>query len=640
MKQSTDPRRDYRSVLNMVNDKLNSTEEKSFFHALGVTELFDTCELLIETDEAQQAIKLLNLLSNRGVGHARVKVLQAELYYGIGRYEDARTLYEELASTFAKETFFTERALECDFSEGQTESFFSRIKEKINDQLAKAGIVEIGKSISSPALRRQLARALWLQGEWQDALQVYKDLELVLESKVSDFVKRLENEHRQQIKELAIGSFWDFVISGSRKDMSLLDSVMSPDFMANHLGTEMVRELAGIYSSYRWLEVVKKEYEAKQALNNKSFYQAAKEYEALIEEEEFGADVYPDLATIYSRLGRHAKETEMIEKIKEIESVYPGMKTTLENNVRQRRPHIYFDGRYLFEEGRDGLKDIEKTYSGLGVRVQPTISQQFGLDAGWINYRGNGDLKKVESLSLQGAYSLFLNDFLEIGGEIGLEDLSTSNDPYLKYDFFAKGTPEESVELHFGVSQQLVADNLEALEQGIYRRQYGCGLIVDPIPSLFMGFDFDLIKYSDSNDGKIFNVWTSYKLFTDTSRFDFSYRYQKVENDIVNKGEASSGYDDFPSLLSYWSPEKYWRHLLSFEYRRELWPSGKFYSGTSWVSAMYGIGYESYESVVHMFEANIFLEIHPMFLLKGTFILDRAEGYDRNEGFLSLAYRW
>ena len=37
---------------------------------------------------------------------------------------------------------------------------------------------------------------------------------------------------------------------------------------------------------------------------------------------------------------------------------------------------------------------------------------------------------------------------------------------------------------------------------------------------------------------------------------------------------------------------------------------------------------------------NFFLEINPMFLLKGTFISDWTEGYDRNEGYASFVYRW
>jgi hypothetical protein len=272
--------------------------------------------------------------------------------------------------------------------------------------------------------------------------------------------------------------------------------------------------------------------------------------------------------------------------------------------------------------------------------MQPTIFQQFGLDAGWNNYKNVSDTDKLESLDLQVNYSILFNDYLEAGGAFGLEEMSTSGDSHLKYDVYAKGTSGESVEVHVGISQNLVTDNLDVLDSGVYARSYGAGLTVDPVPSVFVGFDFDVVKYSDSNEGKTFNVWSSYRFFTDTSKYDFTYRYKKIENSLVSEEVIPGTSADAHSFINYWSPGNYWRHMLSFEYRRELWPLGRFYSGTSWFSAMYGVGYESYESIVQMFEANIFLEINPIFLLKGTLTFDRAEGSDRSEGYLSLVYRW
>ena len=632
--------REYHSISNMVNEKFKPENEKGLYLGLGIVELYDVFESLVAADDEKQAENVLKIIMSRPGDRSRAMALAAELYFDTCRYEDALKLYEELVVKFPKEAFFKDRILECDYLAGRNDSFLARIKENADEQLSDADITEIGKAILSPAVRRQLARILWMKGDWQDAIQVYEDLELVLNSKVSDSVKKLENVYMHQLETMAEGDFRDFLLREDRHNTELLSEIMSPSFFTGNLGNQFVQELAGMYSSYRWLEVTRQEYAAKRALNSKKFYQAEKEYEELIEDEEYGSDVYPDLATIYSRLGKHTKETEMIEKIKEIKSVYPAMKTTAERNIRQRQPNIYYEGMFLKEEGREGLKDLSKFYNGAGFRMQPTIFQQFGLEAGWNTYKNTNDSDKLQSLDLQVNYSIFFNDYLEAGGEFGLEEMSTSGDSYLKYDLYAKGTSGESVEVHVGLSQDVVADNLEVLDKGVYSRSYGAGLTFDPVPSVFVGFDFDVVKYSDSNEGKTFNVWSSYRFFTDTSKYDFTYRYMKIENNLEN-GETIPGASADPQFfVNYWSPGTYWRHLLSFEYRRELWPLGRFYSGTSWFSAKYGIGYESYESVVHMLEADIYLEIHPRFLLKGTLIFDRTEDYDRNEGFLSLVYRW
>ena len=75
-------------------------------------------------------------------------------------------------------------------------------------------------------------------------------------------------------------------------------------------------------------------------------------------------------------------------------------------------------------------------------------------------------------------------------------------------------------------------------------------------------------------------------------------------------------------------------------YKLELWPTGRLQSGTSSLSAMYALGYEKDDVVVHEFEANILLEIGQPFLVKGTFSTVVSDDYDNLRGYLSLVYRW
>ena len=92
--------------------------------------------------------------------------------------------------------------------------------------------------------------------------------------------------------------------------------------------------------------------------------------------------------------------------------------------------------------------------------------------------------------------------------------------------------------------------------------------------------------------------------------------------------------------LSYWSPGSYWKHLLSAEYKLELWQTGRLQSGTSYFSGRYGLGYEKGDNLLQELELNFLLEINMIFLLKGTFDSEWSSDYDRLEGIVSLSYRW
>jgi hypothetical protein len=92
--------------------------------------------------------------------------------------------------------------------------------------------------------------------------------------------------------------------------------------------------------------------------------------------------------------------------------------------------------------------------------------------------------------------------------------------------------------------------------------------------------------------------------------------------------------------LGYWSPGNFWKHSLTATLRRELWPPGKRQSGKSFISAQYGIGYESGDNFVQRFGIDILLEISTPFLLKGTFISDWSDDYNRKEAYAAIIYRW
>ena len=181
-------------------------------------------------------------------------------------------------------------------------------------------------------------------------------------------------------------------------------------------------------------------------------------------------------------------------------------------------------------------------------------------------------------------------------------------------------------------------DTIESLEDNIYRQDVEFGINLDYLFGLFFGFDLSFYDYNDSNEGERYELWGAYRWFGDRSSVDFTYSYLKLQNDISNgPGPVLDDDDETPS---YWSPGDYWKHRLAALYKLELWPTGRLQSGTSSLSAMYALGYEKDDVVVHEFEANILLEIGQPFLVKGTFSTVVSDDYDNLRGYLSLVYRW
>ena len=208
------------------------------------------------------------------------------------------------------------------------------------------------------------------------------------------------------------------------------------------------------------------------------------------------------------------------------------------------------------------------------------------------------------------------------------------------YDLSVSSNLADSVWGQASLDQQLVSDTIQSLSTGIYRRDYRASLVIDPLPQIFFGIDFILRDYNDDNDGKKFDLWASYRLFSEVNSLDITYNYIKMENKFDSDADTLTASDEFVQDLGYWSPGNYWKHNLSAKLKRELWPIGKRQSGTSYVEAHYDIGYETGDNLIQQFGFDILLEISDPFLLKGTFVTDWSDEYNRTRGYISFIYRW
>ncbi len=615
-----------------------TTKKREAYHQLSLVDLFRLCELLLDLERYQKALKVLAYIDEHHQKSERTAVMRAHIYYQLGSYKKSSELYNKLKEKYPGETFFYQRYYYSLYHDGKINECIGETEKigKKENLPSTATLVDIAKDIASPETRRMVARALWTEGRWQEALTVYNDLIHFLRRRIQDHVVLLkeypvaENGNRACRQEGAAEPL--------KLDTVFLARILETCFFAENLGKEIAVESSKIYAAFKWLKSIEKEYEAKSSLNEKQFYLAQKKYENLIDESDHDEDVYHDLATIYGRLGNYAKETEMIEKIKETGKERSALQPIVAANTKKRQPQLFTDFSFLRETGRKGVKDMRLVYNGVGINIQPFRYDEIGMNVGWMKYESSEE-GALESIRLNGEYHGAWGELIESSLIIGFEKMDAEEDFLVTYDARLEAQIEEKVLVKIRGSKALVDDTLNSVENGIYRSSVGAGMVVDYVPSLFMGFDFDLIDYTDSNSGRWFDLWTSYRLFGDVYTIDFSYHYEKTENRFCAETKEIDA-DCCKAAIAYWSPDHYWRHLLSIEYRRELWPEGRLSRGTSHVSLQYGVGYESYQQMVQYVRMNVLLEVHPLFLLKTTFFSHWTEGYDRNEVYASLVYRW
>ncbi|MCB2214673.1 MAG: tetratricopeptide repeat protein [Desulfobulbaceae bacterium] len=595
--------------------------------ALPLAERLDTCHILIGLQQPQAALAIGERVQRDLPETLRARVLVAQALSASGKHERAEREFLALYQQLPNEQSFSEEAEQLAVLLGRPKA-----------RLTGAGRIDEPEDIlADPRSAVLQARSLWSEDRWDEALKLYGTVQQVLDKQVLGVLERIKSTEtfRRTFPESARR-----MVLISKGDEEMLDEIMSPSFFVAARTEDIVDLAASSYASYRWWKIINKEREAKLAINAREFYQAERTYQELQDIDESAVQSsYADLATIYSRLGKRQKEAQLFEKLKESQQEVPVLKEAAEKIVRQRQPHLSLDSRYREEQGRDGHIDITQGYAGANVQFNPAVFHEAGAWFGRNEY-GNSDASTLaKSVYISGRYALQFNEYLK--GEInaGFEDFDTDGKSFVVFDIGLEGNLEEKVNIFVSLNQRPVADTIESLTAGLYKKQFRSGITIDYLPRVFLGFDFSMHDYSDINDGRVFNLFASYRFFREQSSFDLSYRYQKIENSIDNEyGDDQE--DTLRPELTYWSPGKYWQHLATAEYRFDLWPTGKLQGGTSYVSALYGLGIEKGDSLVQKLTFTISLEMSPLFLVKGGFSSDWSDDYDHYGVSASLAYRW
>ncbi len=621
-------------------DDPEATAER--FSLLSFAEQLALISLLLDMEKEDEALGYLNTLVMRDAGSIRFQLMLAETQQARLNYGSALEAFSRLSSAFAQEYYFREQAVRLENRLGRSASLLDLFVLERDGQSEFPRLVSRTDLMNYPEAQLMWVRALWASDRWEDALDAYRVITHGLDQEMAGLYDKIRQaaDYDELLSSLPSG----FTFSRPDKD-EVLDFFMSPRFAAEHLDNKINTITSTFYEHYRWQKIAKREQAARESLAAKEFYQAEINYKSLFTEEpDLPVEVYPDLATVYSRLGKPDKQSEVLEKIEEEKIVYPELKQATEQSYRQQQPHLFLDGRYREEEGRDGFKDITEKYSGIGLKIKPALFQDIGLQAGRSEWGDSDSSTLLKSNTILGTYDIQFSDNLAAGVNLGFEDFDTDGKSFLLYDAFLKGTLEKKLDLFASVSQEPVDDTIDSLAAGIYRTDLQLGVSLDYLFGLFFGFDLGFIDYSDFNEGERYHLWSSYRWFGDRTSLDFTYSYEFLQNTLSNElfadegGVEGSGADE-PGL-PYWSPDTYWKHLVTAACKLELSPTGKLQSGTGSISALYGIGVEKGDFVVHQFEIDIILEISPSFLVKGNLSSQLSEDYDDLEAFASLVYRW
>lgn len=567
------------------------------------------------------------------------RVLRARHLIGQGHLQDALQVYRGLITSTGEQAFFRQQILEIDFKLGNYDEVVKESAKAAGTALASPEEKETkSKHVTRDYWRKLLlARALWVDKQWDASLKVYEML--LLDPVQNDFQSAITQQSVQPFAPPVQKSFWNmlsFSASDSRDPLALY---MDPEFVGRHLGQPIDHITAGIYEKYRWQKLIRNEYLAKRAVQQKDILSAEKQYKQLIREDQNVEGLY-DLARIYGRLGEYGKEAELYQVMRKYGPVYPDLKASIQQNEVRRKPRLSADFDYVEKEGRDGSIDIIRKSQGSTLWMMPNLDKEVSLDYRRNAYSSSDADQTHRGHTIVGAYSQDISQDTDILFRLGAETVD-------QYDT----TPLAGVEVsrmmdqvvrgYLAFGQDAVYDTLEAIEAAIYSQDYSVGLTTESKGGYVFGGEYRRRRYSDDNSQNQFHIWSSYTLFNELNTFKFGYNYRFLANSMENRDDSSEvTLVGLSQDIPYWSPGEYWEHLATFSFQHLLKAFSLLKETPSYYVIDSSVGYESDQNVLYKVGFEIFLEMSPHFLLKGNLNYCTSTEYEQAGALVSLIYRW
>jgi tetratricopeptide (TPR) repeat protein len=579
------------------------------------------------------------------------RVFQAKLLQESGNLSAALTGVQALAAEYPGELGFSRRSLEAEFKSAS----FTHIIDKLAPSLAFVTEGIVGGILAFPDIQHLavwqkliLARALWADHQWVKAVAVYETL---LQPSVDMlFAKRIEEKQITLVLPPPRQTFWNTITFTHPAEPDRLTVVMDPVFVMSQRERPEGQIGTDLYAEYRWQQLATNELSARKALAQGDYYQAMKEYQEVVERNPSPDSLF-DLAGIYSRLGLLGKEALLYEEIGRDNPDYPNLAESVQRNSLKRQPLTTLDSGYSSLSGRNGYQDIQQSRGGGSFWMLPTLRQE--LDMSWSTLHAISEdtdqaLWRNRFLTTYSFYPHSNIDFITKVGADRPNDYkpddayaSSSYDITPLYHLEMRGRIGDELYGFARLKQEVVDDTVQALEQGVRKRDLEGGVKVDLLPRLFCGGEYLFREYSDANHQNRYYVWASYLVHSEPTLLQVTYGQELLHNAEGNMGRDFSYENGFaPGDHPYWSPKEYWQNSISVHFEHQLSADVLGRSAPSYYTLDYSFGYEEGGYDSHTFGGDIFLEMSRHFLVSSSFDMVQGGQVVRKDIALSLVYRW
>lgn len=601
----------------------NSLEPQYGYSTLETeNDLIKVVEMQERLGHINQSIKDL-LIARGSAGRKDLQIKIAQFFDRNEVYKSSLEFFEGLKENDSDEPYFNKKIVDIQFKLGN----FDNVLQILSLQR---------KNISIPTAKVKfqdglyIARSLWMVGERDESLTVYK--RLIDKPVAKKYETKMLEKNIYTLQLPRNRSFWNVLTFSDPNNIEDVDILMEPDFLVRNLNDPIVNISNDLFVQYQWEKIVKEEKIAKNALLNRDYFYAENRYKELLEKVE-SEEVLLDLASIYHRLGKYSQEAEVYERIVQDNTGRSDLSERVAKNKESRKPKATARYLYISEEGRDFYKNIKSNNANISLWIEPFIDHTFDIAYDYTTFSSQKNTRDIETNQLFVSYNTHLSDNYEVKTGLGAIHQGSSSTATL-YQLEIKGKIDNNLQGFVSVEQDIVKDTLHSIEEGVLKRDYGVGFIIDSIPKTMIGGDIIYRQYSQDNSQEILNLWSSYSIYKEDFLFRFQYDFESIFSERENT--FTYDYED----LSYWSPNFFWQHALTCHFEYLLSYNNSFGGAPGYISAEYSLGYENNENTTHRGEVNIFLEMSRYILLKGSLEVFSTENYDSQEGMLSLVYRW
>lgn len=483
------------------------------------------------------------------------------------------------------------------------------------------------------------ARIFWADQDLDQSIKVYRRfLETSLEER---FIAASRKYGGEPIFSERKKGFWQAITfsRSSRPDkMAKIMAVSSVDDPAH----DAVNEVAvPLYAAYRHEIQFSREMAARSSMRRREYFQAVKEYEALLRENPADRNLLFDLAGIYSRLGRLDDEAMIYRRLLNENSNYPGLQAAAERNQLKRQPRASMAYRYCNEEGRDGYVAMKQESSIASLSYAPALHHNFDFSATRIRYEsteGYGKLKASRAFLL---YQSGVFDWLDFSAGAGLESLEGGYSDTVLFSLGLNGQVGDKLQGYLRYSRDVVSDTTASLSRNVVGEELAGGFSLDVFPRLISGADYSYMTLSDGNDITRYDFWASYIIWAEPTFLKFSYIYDfRDAREDKNQGLPLTA-DGFSRLdHPYWSPKNFWYNRFSLFFKHSLSGDTLGRGTPTFYTAEYGVDYDAAGHAVQRLKGSFFVELTDHILVESLVEFVSSDEIRKQEFFVSAIYRW